>query len=387
MSIAQTSPTTERTLSTASYHARVMEGWTAADWSWRPGASTVFQRPEWLEPLYAAIARHEPDIRPLIVEVQDEQGALAYRLALIRRRVGSRRIIEFADLNMTDFNTPLLGPAAPRTAQEAARAWKAVRHALPRCDAVRFTKMPPLIGGRPNPLTLLAGLLPAAVNGNLVTIGEDWNEFHFGLERTVRKELERSWRVFSRADGAGLHAVTDPDVALSVLGRMEKLQSRRMREIGQPYTMDDPVTADFYRRLIVRGLAQGYAVLTLLRSHNELVAALLGVRDGDSYVMIRLAHAGADWSRVSPGRLLIHKTLERLHAEGCRTFDFSIGNYAYKRRFGPARTPLFDYVEARSLKGLPMALHAHAAGWLRHRPALREQVRRLMGKTPSREEI
>jgi CelD/BcsL family acetyltransferase involved in cellulose biosynthesis len=387
MSIAQTGTATVQAASAKSYHARVFKGWAAANWQWRPGQATAFQRPEWLEPLYAAVARHQPDILPLTVEVLDGQGALAYRLALLRRRSGSRRIIEFADLNMTDFNAPLLGPAAPRTATEAARAWKAVKRALPRCDALRFTKMPPMIGGRCNPLALLAGLLPAAVNGNLVTIGEDWNGFHFGLERTVRKELERSWRVFSRADGAGLHAVTDPGVALDILSRMERLQSRRMHEIGQPYTMDDPVTADFYRRLIARGLAQGYAVLTLLRSHNELVAALLGVRDGDTYVMIRLAHAGADWSRVSPGRLLIHKTLERLHGEGCRHFDFSVGNYAYKRRFGPERTPLFDYVEARSFKGVPLALHARAAGWLRRHPALRERVRRLMGKTPSREEF
>jgi CelD/BcsL family acetyltransferase involved in cellulose biosynthesis len=387
MSITQTGTATARTALAKSYHVRVFKGWAAANWQWRPGQATAFQRPEWLESLYAAIARHEPDIQPLTVEVLDRQGAQAYRLALLRRRIGSRRIIEFADLNMTDFNAPLLGPAAPRTAAEAARAWKAVKRSLPRCDALRFTKMPPMIGGRPNPLTLLAGLLPAAVNGNLVTIGEDWNAFHFGLERTVRKELERSWRVFSRAENTGLHAVTDPEAGLSVLARMEVLQSRRMREIGQPYTMDDPVTADFYRRLIARGLESGYAVLTLLRSHNELVAALLGVRDGDSYVMIRLAHAGADWSRVSPGRLLIHKTLERLHAEGCRHFDFSVGNYAYKRRFGPVRTPLFDYVEARSPKGVPMALHARTAGWLRRCPALREYVRRLMGKPASREEI
>jgi CelD/BcsL family acetyltransferase involved in cellulose biosynthesis len=151
--------------------------------------------------------------------------------------------------------------------------------------------------------------------------------------------------------------------------------------------MDEPVTADFHRRLIARGLESGYAILTLLRSHNELVAALLGVRDGDAYVMIRLAHAGADWSRVSPGRLLIHKTLERLHADGCRHFDFGLGNSAYKRRFGSLRTPLFDYVEAQSLKGLPMALHARAGGWLRRHPVLRERLRRLTGKPAGREEM
>jgi hypothetical protein len=34
-----------------------------------------------------------------------------------------------------------------------------------------------------------------------------------------------------------------------------------------------------------------------------------------------------------------------------------------------------------------MALKARAAGWLRKRPHLRERVRLMMGKPPSREEI
>jgi CelD/BcsL family acetyltransferase involved in cellulose biosynthesis len=306
---------------------------------------------------------------------------------LLQHRVGNLQVVEFADLNMTDFNAPLLGPAAPRTTDDAARAWAAAKRALPSCDAVRLTKMPAMIGARPNPLALLTGLVPAAVNGNLVSMGEDWNGFHFGLERTVRKELERSWRVFTRADDAGLFAITDPAEALSVLEQVEELQSARMRELGQPYTLDKPVAADFYRRLITDGLEKGYAVLTILRVGPELVAALLGVRDGTDYVMIRLAHAGGDWGKISPGRLLIHKTLERLHEDGCRSFDFSIGNYAYKRRFGPVRTALFDHVEARSLRGVPMMLRAHVAGWLRRRPHLRERVRRMMGKPPSREEI
>ncbi len=369
------------------YRTRLTAGWTAADWQWRAGLSTVFQRPEWLAPFYDAVARHEPDIMPMTVEVTDDSGVPAYRLALLQRAVGNLRLVEFADLNMTDFNAPLLGPAAPRSTEEAAQAWAAVKRALPSCDAVRLTKMPAMIGTRPNPLALLPGLLPAAVNGNVVAMGEDWNGFHFGLERTVRKELERSWRVFTRADDANLFTVTDPAEALAVLARMEELQSARMRELGQPYTLDEPVTADFYRRLIENGLATGYAILTVLRAGSELVAALLGVRDGDNYVMIRLTHAGNDWGRISPGRLLIHKTLEKLHADGCRSFDFSIGNYAYKRRFGPVRTPLFDHVEARSLRGVPLMLRSHAAGWLRQRPRLRARVRGMMGKPPSREEF
>jgi len=387
MSIADTG-IVARAQPRAVYRARVAQHWNAADWQWRPGCSTVFQCPEWLTPFYQALAQHEPDIEPLILDVTADDGTLAYSLPLLRRSLGALQVVEFADLNMTDFNAPLLGPAAPRTPADAARAWRAVRRALAPCDAVRFTKMPPLIGERPNPLCLPGGLLPAAANGNLLVPGESWHDYHFGLERTVRKELERCWRVFNRAPEASFVTITDPDEALAMLVQMEDLQRVRMRDLGQFYGLDEPVTADFYRRLIAGGLEKGYTKLTVLRAQGEFVAGLLGVYDGQTYVMIRLVHRGdGNWSKISAGRLVVHKTLEWLHGEGCRKFDFSVGNYPYKRRFGPVRMPMSDRVEALSARGIPMMLKARAAGWLRARPHLRERVRLMMGKPPSREEI
>ncbi len=372
----------------ATYRVSISNDWSAADWPWRPGLSTPFQRSEWLTAFYEALAQHEPDMLPLIVRVTDADGMLAYSLPLLCRSVGALQVMEFCDLNMTDFNAPLLGPAAPRTAADAAAAWKAVKRALPSCDVVRFTKMPPMIGTRPNPLCLPGGLLPAAANGNLLVTGESWADYHFSLERTVRKELERNWRVFSRAPAAHLATITDPAEALALLVQMEDLQRVRMRGLGQFYGLDEPVTADFYRRLIADGLKTGYAVLTVLRDGSEMVAGLLGVHDGETYVMIRLVHRGdGNWSKISAGRLLVHKTLEWLHGEGCRKFDFSVGNYPYKRRFNPVRMPMFDRVEALSARGVPMMLKARAAGWLRRHPHLRERVRLMMGKPPSREEI
>src|SRR5690606_14271181 len=157
------------------------------------------------------------------------------------RSVGALQVVEFADLNMTDFNAPLLGPASPRTQADASEAWKSVKRALPSCDVVRFTKMPPMIDTRPNPLCLPGGLLPAAANGNLLVTGDAWNDYHFSLERTVRKELERNWRVFCRAADARFLPVAGPDEALATLAEMEDLQRARMHQLGQPYKLDEPV--------------------------------------------------------------------------------------------------------------------------------------------------
>jgi CelD/BcsL family acetyltransferase involved in cellulose biosynthesis len=372
----------------ARYRVSIGNDWSAANWPWRAGLSTPFQRGEWLTAFYDALSRHEPDMLPLIVRVTDGDGIPAFHLPLLCRGVGTLQVVEFADLNMTDFNAPLLGPASPRTPADAQEAWKAVKRALPSCDAVRFTKMPPMIGARPNPLCLAGGLLPAAANGNLLVTGEVWEEYNRSLERTVRKELERNWRVFNRSDDARFVPVTDPAQALTTLVEMEALQRVRMHDLGQSYGLDEPVTADFYRGLITEGFKTGYAVLTTLRGGQDFVAGLLGVYDGETYVMIRLVHRGTgEWSKISAGRLVVHKTMEWLHAQGCRHFDFSVGNYPYKRRFNPTRMPMFDRVEALSARGMPMMLKARGAGWLRARPQLRERVRLMMGKPPSREEF
>ncbi len=42
-----------------------------------------------------------------------------------------------------------------------------------------------------------------------------------------------------------------------------------------------------------------------------------------------------------------------LHQDGVRSFDFSIGNYAYKRRFGVVPLALVDITAALSWRGWP----------------------------------
>ena len=152
----------------------------------------------------------------------------------------------------------------------------------------------------------------------------------------MRKELERSWRVFTRDPAAAFRIITDKDEALRVLSTMETQQGDRMQHLGLNFVLNDETYAAFYRNLVETNVANGYAVLSALTVGDEVVATLLGIRQGARYVMVRISNAGEKWSNCSPGRLIIERTMAALHKDGIRQFDFSIGNYAYKRRFGVA---------------------------------------------------
>jgi CelD/BcsL family acetyltransferase involved in cellulose biosynthesis len=58
----------------------------------------------------------------------------------------------------------------------------------------------------------------------------------------------------------------------------------------------------------------------------------------------------------------------------------SVGNYAFKRRFGAVQFPLTDASVALGWRGIPYVLRDHAAQWLRRYPWLAERVGRALGK-------
>jgi CelD/BcsL family acetyltransferase involved in cellulose biosynthesis len=72
--------------------------------------------------------------------------------------------------------------------------------------------------------------------------------------------------------------------------------------------------------------------------------------------------------------------MDALHRDGVRQFDLSIGNYAYKRRFGAAQLPLADVSIALSWRGFPYLMRDYAAQRLRRHPRLARMVGRALGK-------
>ena len=253
-------------------------------------------------------------------------------------------------------------------------------------DLVRLRKMPVDLGGRPNPLALLDDASQCAFNGNIVTTGDDFEVYRRSLTRTMRKQLARCWRVFTRDPAATFKIVTDEIEALWILATMEIQQGARMQYLGLNFFLNNETCASFYRNLVGNNLKSGYAVLSTLTVGNEVVATLLGIRTGSRYVMVRISNAGEKWSNCSPGRLIIDRTMAALHLDGVREFDFSIGNYAYKRRFGVAPLALVDITAALSWRGLPLALRDRAVRELRRYPRLAAYVGRALGKPLSREE-
>jgi CelD/BcsL family acetyltransferase involved in cellulose biosynthesis len=362
-----------------------LRDWKSAASRWNAGGyRTNFQHSQWLDAWYGAFDA----AAPIVAVVSDAATSREIALVpLIRRVQNGVRIVEFADLGLSDYNAPILGSEAPSDATEARVLCRALLAALRKLpggvDLVRMQKMPADVGGKPNPLVSLGRVGSCSLNGNLVATGDDFEAYQASIKRM---QLPRCWRVFSRHSGARFRIATGVDEALMLLDTMDTQQHERMKQLGLEFVLNDDRHARFYRDIVTRGVVEGYAVVSALICDDGVVATTLGIRLGTTYSLLRTSNAGRPWSPCSPGLLVIERTMAALHRDGVRKFDLSIGNYAYKRRFGAVQFPLTDVTVALGWRGIPYVWRDRAAQRLRRHPWLAARVGRVLGRPPSRQE-
>ncbi len=271
-------------------------------------------------------------------------------LPLVRRRERGLTLIEPADLSVSDYSYPLLGPAAPATRAEAEAALAAATHCLPRADLLVLRSIPLSAGRNMNPLALL-DLVPSTSVRNTIELPETWDQYIKDRSRSFRKGYYRKRRAIGERGKVDVRFVTDPDEAHRRLSQLEEFQRTRLDELGEPYVLDQPCFSDFYHDIVTHGLTSGFAIVPVLTVDDVLVAAGFGLVSGTTCTMVRLCHAEGDWIQYSPSTILACDTIRLLIESGVKTFDFGKGDNAYKQHFGCKQIPLYRYQHAMSLKG------------------------------------
>lgn len=337
---------------------------------------SVFQSRHWLSTWYETLGA-QTEIEPFIVLLRDETGTIVLALPLICRSVGGLTMIEFPDLGVSDYAAPLLRPSKQGHMLEPDALWSMIRAALPRADVVRFNQLCPSVQGMPNPLHAHPWARPNRIAGWMCALPDSWDGFCASLSDSMREKLGRNGRRFARVPGNSMTMIEDKEAGFRVLAELEQMQAERIQDMGREYRLNTPQLAAFYRRLVEKGIENGDTVMAEFRVGEEIVAANFGVRGGHEVAYLRMTNRFGEWARMSPGLLAVEFLIRTVHARGVRVFDFGMGDYEYKRRFGAQKMILKDLVLPLSVKGLPYALFWHARHWASGNAL----IRRLTGRS------
>jgi CelD/BcsL family acetyltransferase involved in cellulose biosynthesis len=348
-------------------------------WRWEAveaaGASTAFQSREWLDALYTAI--RQTGAKPLLAAADDGTGAFALILPLALSRQNGQLCIGFADLGVSDYNAPILGPAAPQGPAEMYALWGALKRALPVADLAVFEKMPRLIAGRHNPLLWLGDGLSSQTQ-SACRLAEPWHLARQRLmPREFRESLDRRRSKLTRKASVTFRLAETREEAGALFDALVAQKAARSGPMGWHDILAEKPWHAFYRRLALQGVAGGMARIMALIVDGEPASVILGLERHGRFYDILTSFDPTKWKRHSPGLLALDDAMGLMASRGVEIYDLTIGAEGYKDDFGPDAEPLHEYAEALSWRGMAEAMKIRAKAALRRSPRLAQFARNV----------
>ncbi len=135
----------------------------------RTGATFfVFQSKSFLK-VWEATYGKKPGVQLCLTEVRKSDGTPLLFLPLFVTHIYGFRVLSFIDDGVSDYNAPIVFPAAAKLSHEtAALILNAVTDAVPSHDTIALCKMPERIEGSANPLWLVTNL-PSGASAHAIS--------------------------------------------------------------------------------------------------------------------------------------------------------------------------------------------------------------------------
>jgi CelD/BcsL family acetyltransferase involved in cellulose biosynthesis len=354
---------------------------------WRPLAerrANVFMTPEWFLSWLRQCGR---GWEPRVVVVRTAEGSLRGLLPLVTSGNRGRGTLRFCPVG--DRFHPVAEPGDDKAVADAAASvlaapekgfrslllenvdadgdwWRALADEAPAAMATVERDENVL------PFVELAGL--------------DWNGYLAGRSRSLRSQVGRKLRSLRKEHDVQFRRTRKLNEVPGDLEILFRLHDARWAERPDSSAFSDPAVRAFHVEFATAALERGWLRLTAMEVDGAPIAALYGWLIGGRWSYYQ-AGFDPEWSRHSPGFLLLAETIRQAIEEGASEYDMLLGEESFKRRFATSSRPVCTVVLA------PRGTRGHigaAAGaslrriWLKVPPGPRSRVRRLRSRLGGR---
>jgi CelD/BcsL family acetyltransferase involved in cellulose biosynthesis len=172
-----------------------------------------------------------------------------------------------------------------------------------------------------------------------------------------RQQDRRRQRQAEKLGGCRLEVLGDPRATVAAFEVGMEVEARSWKGASESSIKQDPRTQAFMRQVVARFAARGEVAYTVLELGGQQAAFLLGFVFGGTFYFHKTGYDPA-FQEVSPGRLVLLRSLEETFARGLARFDFLGAPDDYKLQCAPEVRP-------------------HATAFLYH-PGLRSRAARAL---------
>ncbi|KAB2681954.1 MULTISPECIES: GNAT family N-acetyltransferase [Brucella/Ochrobactrum group] len=284
-----------------------------------------------------------------LTEVRQSNGTPLLFLPLFIKLTYGTCVLSFIDDGVSDYNGPIIFPAAAQLSQEAAaRLFEAVLAAVPPHDVIALCKMPQHVEGIANPLWPLTNLFSEA-STHAISLTRRLEE----IEQSIQgiKTVKKRDRALQKLDGFRFYVPQTEPQRRALLETMLRQKQRRFEETMVPGFDVHPEKRRFFEEATERLARRDALHFSALAVGETILATMWSVvRNGHYCAMITTFEDG-EWSKFSPGKVIILHLLHTLKAEGYQCFDLGYGDEPWKQGLRDRTVPMRDLVRAVTLRG------------------------------------
>ena len=204
-----------------------------------------------------------------------------------------------------------------------------------------------------------------------------WSCFEASLSPRLRRDLRRRERRLAEHGVVELTVGGDPHEVDELLDEGLQVEPSGWKAARGSAVVSRPETRRFYGDVARWAATRGILRLAFLRVAGRPVAFQYGLEEGGTYSFLKGGY-DPDYERYAPGKLLVHRMLERAFTTGLRRFDFQGGDEPWKLEW--TRTCRERYVVHASSPDLRGTLEHLAVAYGRPaRAAVRARAKAWVG--------
>jgi CelD/BcsL family acetyltransferase involved in cellulose biosynthesis len=322
--------------------------------------ASAFQHPLWLDRLYAKLARRL-NAEPIVITARRRHnGQLAMLLPLLRRRHGAVRVIEFADLQVSDYAAPVCDDITFAQLASDREARERIRAHLKPYDLLRVQK----IGQNAPPLEQLFGVDRRTFMGmsaHAVELSAPFSQWQMeNIAPSYRKELDKKRRQLNRKGAVRFECARDPELIKSTFYAMREYRKERFE--GRDL-LQQPLYFDFYMDIALHGGTSGFSRTYTLSVNGQPIGGVWGLFHQGHFLVLLGGFDLNTYKNQSIGALtfsdIAHDCIER----GDVLLDFTIGDESYKRLFGARPSSMWMISAAGTPLGAAANFVAEKVPW------------------------
>ena len=257
------------------------------------------------------------------------------------------RVIEFADLRVSDYAAPVCDAATFEAILRDKPACEALRKLIKPYDLLRIRKL----GETALPLERLFGTRPRSplgMSAHAVALHgpyADWR--NDSIDPSYRKELDKKQRQLSRKGDVRFEVVRDPEAIKASFQAMRHYRESRFEDD----LLQKELYFEFYLETALQGATSGFSRTYVLSVDGRPIAVVWGLAFRHQFLILMGGFDLTSFKNQSIGALTFGEIARDCIERGDVALDFTIGDESYKSLFGAKPTSMWMISAAGSPLG------------------------------------